>query len=275
MALSLPRSRRGTSLRPTPWSCAPLGPPAAAPTPAAFEGFWYPALIKGFIPRTQAPPRTVPLQPGFAAAAAAPPAATGMETIFRPDTTIWDGRFANNGWLQELPKPLTSLTWDNAAMISPRTAEARHLSKGDMVELSYRGRTLAAPILIAPGHPDDAVTLTLGYGRSRAGRVGTSTGFNAYALRTSDTPWFGSGLEIRKTHGSYNLVTAQVQIRTEGRDLVHAGTIAEYRQKPGKPAFMETEEKEEGPLPSLYPQMWPSDRQGIGGIQGPTPRGLG
>src|SRR6185503_9588389 len=107
-----------------------------------------------------------------------------------------DGRHANNAWLQELPKPLTQLTWDNAALISPATAARRDLSSGDRVELTLGNRSVDAPVWILPGHPDDAVTLPLGYGRSRAGRVGNGRGFNAYALRGWAAPDFAAGLAL-------------------------------------------------------------------------------
>jgi molybdopterin-containing oxidoreductase family iron-sulfur binding subunit len=235
----------------------PSYPSAAAPVSPAFEKFWNQALIKGFISGSQAPVRSVTVRPGFASAAPAPATGTGgMEIVFRPDPTIWDGRYANNGWLQELPKPLTSLTWDNAALISPVTAEAEKLNDGDVVELTCHGNTLPAAVMITPGHPDGVVTLTLGYGRPRAGRVGTGTGFNAYALRTSDALGFGTGLQVKKTSGNYQLVTAQTHMSTEGRDLVRAGNLSEFTANPEAPAFMLAEEEH----PALYPQMWPSDR---------------
>ena len=126
------------------------------------------------------------------AALAAPPAAGGLELVFRPDPMVWDGRFANNGWLQEAPKPLTKLTWDTAAWISPKLAEEKSLDRGDIIELKYRGATTRMPVFIVPGQPDQSVTVFLGYGRRMAGRVGTASeeaqAFNAYRLRTSDAP---------------------------------------------------------------------------------------
>src|SRR5439155_8250597 len=95
-----------------------------------------------------------------------------LEVSFRPDPNLWDGRFANNGWLQELPKPLNKLSWDNAAHISPALAEKRGLSTGDVVELNLQGRTLRAPVRVTPGQAEHSVTLTLGYGRTRAGQAG-------------------------------------------------------------------------------------------------------
>jgi len=180
-----------------------------------------------------------------------PPAgAQELEIIFRPDPTIWDGRFANNGWLQELPKPLTKLTWDNAALISPATAEHLGLRSEELVELRYRGRAVRAPILIVPGHADDAVTVHLGYGRTHAGRVGTGTGFNAYALRTSDAPWFSTGLEIHKTGAWYPLARTDHHFSMEGRNLVRVGTIEQFRQDPN---FVHATDHKASELSSLYP----------------------
>jgi len=111
-----------------------------------------------------------------------------LEIVFRPDPTIGDGRYANLGWLQELPKPITKLTWDNAALVSPATAQRLSLENGEVVELRYRGRTVKAPVWTLPGQPDDTVTVHLGYGRTRAGRVGDGAGFDANRIRTSDAP---------------------------------------------------------------------------------------
>ena len=110
----------------------------------------------------------------------------GMELVFQPDPTIWDGRFANNGWLQELPKPLTRLTWDNVALISPALAERQGINTEDVIELRYRGRTLRVPAYIMPGQADETVTVSLGHGRWRAGRVGNGVGANVNVVRTSD-----------------------------------------------------------------------------------------
>jgi molybdopterin-containing oxidoreductase family iron-sulfur binding subunit len=156
-----------------------------------------------------------------------------VEVVFRPDPTIGDGRFANNGWLQELPKPLTKLTWDNAALISPRTAERLQLTNEQVVELRTKeGQPVRAPIWILPGHADECVTVYFGYGRTRAGRVGNSTGFNAYPLRRSNAFWFGSGLQIQPTDERYPLASTQQQHSMAGRHLVRVGTTEEYREKP-------------------------------------------
>ena len=172
-----------------------------------------------------------------------------IELIFRPDPSIFDGRFSNNGWLQELPKPLTKLTWDNAALISPALAQRLGLSNEDIVELHYDGRMVEAPIWILPGQTDNCVTVNLGYGRTRAGSVGTGAGFNAYALRTSGSPWSGSGLEIRKTGKRHELACTQLHHNLEGRDLLRSGTLEEYLKDP---TLAPDGSHEAGEHPSLY-----------------------
>ena len=114
---------------------------------------WKQTLRDGVMAGTAYPPRAVTLKTNFAAQPQAPP--SGLEIVFRPDPTIFDGRFANNAWLQELPKPLTRLTWDSVAMFSPETAARLGLKNEDAVELAYRGRTIRAPVWIAPGHANE------------------------------------------------------------------------------------------------------------------------
>src|SRR6185503_1560988 len=161
-----------------------------------FESFWTTALHEGIVAGTAAAP--LRLRPTGDWAAALKPAVPppGIEAIFRADPTIGDGRHANNAWLQELPKPLTHLTWDNAALLGPDAAQRLGLANGDRVELKLVARRLEAPVWIVPGHPEGSVTLPLGYGRTRSGRAGNGRGFNAYALRTSETPGFSGGLQI-------------------------------------------------------------------------------
>lgn len=226
-----------------------------------FEHFWQIALNRGVIEGTTLTPKSVSLKmpPGGWASPSEPGTAGGarqagtqrtLEINFRPDPTIWDGRFANNGWLQELPKPLTKLTWDNAALVSPALAERLGLKNGDLVRLEYRDRLVRAPIWVLPGHPDDSVTVHLGYGRRRAGRLGTGIGFNAYVLRSSDASWFAPGVTISKTGDRYELVSTQHHHSMEGRHLVRVGTVEEYRKNP---RF--AQEMGENPAPdmTLYP----------------------
>ena len=223
---------------------------------AEFDDFFKGSLNNGLVPDTALPARAATLQAGIAYSLPAP--AEGLELIFRPDPSIHDGRYANNGWLQELPRPVSKLTWDNAALVSPGTAIAllglpitladlaasenidsqRNLerltaSNGTLIELRYQGRTLTMPIWIVPGHAENTVTVNLGYGRGEeAGRVAATTGFNVYGLRTSDAPWFGGGLEVGVPGGRYELASTQDHWTLEGRDIVRAGNFEQFKLDP-------------------------------------------
>lgn len=219
-----------------------------------FEMFWRKSLHDGLIAGTALPPKSVTLKRVRDWAASPPPTPKSqdlLEIVFQPDPTIWDGRFANNGWLQELPKSLTRLTWDNAVLISPATAERLGLSNEEVVELRYRGRAVRGPVWIMPGHAEDSVTVHLGYGRTHAGRVGTGAGFNAYAIRTSDAPWFGPGLEIHKSGERYPLARTQHHHSMEGRNLVRVGTIEQFREHPD---FAHETAHDSSPRLTLYPE---------------------
>jgi MoCo/4Fe-4S cofactor protein with predicted Tat translocation signal len=219
-----------------------------------FELFWRTALHDGVVAGTTLPSKSVRVKMGpWGSGTGDGGRGTGdanLEIVFRPDPAIWDGRFANNGWLQELPKPLSKLTWDNAALVSPATAERLSLANDDVVELEVEGRTVRAPIWIMPGHAVDSVTVHFGYGRTRAGRVGTGTGFNAYAIRTTAAPWFAPRVQIRKTGARYPLATTQNHNRMEGRNLIRVGTLAEYQKNP---KFAHEMAEEPAPELSLYP----------------------
>ena len=217
-----------------------------------FEQAWRRWLHDGVVPGTALAPVAV------AAAKAIPPSPTpggGLELVFRPDPTIDDGRHANNAWLQELPKPITHLTWDNVALVSPATAERLAVKSEDVVELTYRKRTVRAPVWVMPGHPDESVTVHLGGGRTRAGRVGTGTGFDAYALRFADGLGFTAGLEVRPTGERHPLAATQHHQRMEGRDIVRATTLERYlHEKPERPELEAT----------LYPLVpYPGHRWGM------------
>jgi molybdopterin-containing oxidoreductase family iron-sulfur binding subunit len=215
----------------------------AKPT-ADFDGAWRRWLHDGVIPDTAFAPKTVTL----AAAAANAPAAeagTGVEVSFLPDPAVHDGRYANNAWLQELPKPITKLVWDNAVITSFATAERLRAEnsvstrggehgtiESEVVEIRYKGRSVKGPVFAVPGHPDDAVTLHLGYGRTRAGHIGNGPGFNAYALRTSDGLWSGAGAEVSATGESFPLACTQYHHLMEGRGQVRAVTKEEFIENP-------------------------------------------
>jgi molybdopterin-containing oxidoreductase family iron-sulfur binding subunit len=137
----------------------------------------------------------------------APSSKDSLEIIFRPDPNVYDGRWANVGWLQELPKPVTNLSWDNAAIVSGATLTKYGLEEDDIVELSVNGRKVNAPVIVAPGHPDNSVTVHLGYGR-QTGRVAGGAGFNAYLIRTSDAPFYTVG-SIRKLEGKWGVAVTK------------------------------------------------------------------
>jgi molybdopterin-containing oxidoreductase family iron-sulfur binding subunit len=197
-----------------------------------FETYWQTAVHAGVVEGTATAAEKVEPK-GELGRPPAPPSDEGLEFIFRPDPTVWDGRFTNNGWLQELPKPLTKLTWDNAALMSLATAEKHGVTTGDMVELSYKGRKVQAPAYVMPGHADGSVTVHFGYGRPKAGRVGRGAGFNAFALWTGDAPGFGSGLSVRKTGETRQLAVTQSHRTLEkSRNIVHGATLAEFREHP-------------------------------------------
>jgi MoCo/4Fe-4S cofactor protein with predicted Tat translocation signal len=212
---------------------------------ATVDAFWRHALHDGFVSSTStlngtagagtvAAPAGVPAAPG-----ASTLTNTGIEILFRPDPWILDGRNANNGWLQELPKPLSKVTWDNVAYISVRTAERLGIpisrpgnQDQDVIEVAYQGRTAQVPVWVLPGTADDVVVVHFGYGRLRAGRVGTGIGHNTFGLRSSKAPWFDGGAEIKKAGAGYPVASTQNHFAMEGRHPVRVVETAEYRRNP-------------------------------------------
>jgi MoCo/4Fe-4S cofactor protein with predicted Tat translocation signal len=160
------------------------------------------------------------------------PSTSNMEILFRPDVNVLDGRYANNSWLQELPRQFSKLVWDNAALISPALAKRNALQNGDVVEVSFRNRTIKAPVWIQPGQAENSVTLPLGFGREVVGRVGRNVGFNANLLRVSDALWFGDGLTIRKTGATHLLASTQQHHSVGDRGILHDGTLDEFTADP-------------------------------------------
>jgi len=194
-----------------------------------FETAWRRALHDGVVAGSALPIKTLSAA-GLPAAGSAP--AEGLEVTFRPDPTIFDGRFANNGWLQELPKPVTTVMWDNVAAVSPATAAKLTVANDDVVELSVSGRRVSAPILVVPGQPDDSIGVTLGYGRTRAGRLGSNAGFASSAIRTSDAMWRKSGVGVRKTGDRRPVALRQQHHSMEGRQLARAVAAEELARNP-------------------------------------------
>ncbi len=227
-----------------------------------FEKAWRKALHDGVVEGSAPPPSTPALKTEWVSALKPAPAA-GLEIVFRPDPNVLDGRLVNNGWLQELPKPLTRLTWENAALVSPETAIKRlglasegkpYEANGKVVEIESKGRKVLAPIWVLPGQANDSVTLALGYGRTRAGRVGTGIGFDAYRLRTSEAPLFTTDAKIQATGQHIALASTQEHFSLEGlgeRQIVRSGTLEQYKKDP---ASIFGHEKHDPPRElSLYP----------------------
>jgi MoCo/4Fe-4S cofactor protein with predicted Tat translocation signal len=236
-----------------------------------FETSWRRALHDGFIADSALPAKSMSVNSSVINSLLSMAVSNGhrsadggsaaLEIVFQPDPTVYDGRFANNAWLQELPKPLTKITWDNVILVSPATAERLGLSYreagrgveilSDIAELRYLDRSLKAPVWVLPGHPDGSVTVHLGNGRWKAGRVGTNVGFNAYALRTASHPWFGPGAELRRTGENYPLANTQVHHQMDGRNIVRSATLDEYRKDP---EFARSGERNGSEVVSFYPQ---------------------
>ena len=174
-----------------------------------FAAGWRKALHDGWVDGTAFAPKSVSAAKPAAASAPTAAPAGAPEIAFRADPSLYDGRYANVGWLQELPKQITNLSWDNAALMSFNTMESLKLEQSDAVEINAGGRIVVAPALMVPGHPDGVVTLHLGFGRPEGGRSGSAVGFNAYLLRTSDAPTFATGT-MKKTGGTYDLCVTKV-----------------------------------------------------------------
>jgi molybdopterin-containing oxidoreductase family iron-sulfur binding subunit len=226
----------------------------------AFEAQWRTVIHDGFLAESQAPE----IAPTVAADLAmrlpaweAPQAldeSLEVEVAFRPDHSIFDGRYANNAWLQELPRPFTTLTWDNVALISPRTAERLRVKTESVIELEVGKHRVRMPAYVLVGHADQTITVHLGYGRTRVGRVGNGVGVNVYPLRSLETPWSAIGA-IRVTSATYKLATVQHHFSMEGRTIVQDGTLAEWQAHPRHPEFLASSHHGEGGLPSLYPEV--------------------
>ena len=210
------------------------------------EQGWRKALHDGVIAGSQpAEPAKVTADAKKLAAALAAekvPAISGVEIGFYPGSSTFDGRYANNGWMQEAPDPITKLVWGNAALVSPKTARDKGLADGDMVAIASGTLKLDAAVMIQPGHADDAVSIALGYGRQRCGRVGNGVGFNANLLRTADNFWFAQGGAITKTGETFRHATTQEHgvlddggtnaEHQNGRPLVRESSVEEYKKEP-------------------------------------------
>ncbi|ATB48612.1 TAT-variant-translocated molybdopterin oxidoreductase [Corallococcus macrosporus] len=217
------------------------------------EAVWEGWLADGVIPDTRLPTLEARVDTAAVLAAARalpPPDGAPLELHLVPDAKVFDGRFGANPWLQELPDPITKVTWDNAAQVSPATAARLGLERGSRVRLEARGRALEAPVLVVPGQADDTVTLPLGYGRARGGPVAAGVGFNAYALRLQDAPWAVAGARLTRLEGHHAFALTQEHWRMEERPLALQTTRENFEAHEDAmlKAFQE-------PMPHLYPPV--------------------
>ncbi|MGE0452294.1 MAG: TAT-variant-translocated molybdopterin oxidoreductase [Vicinamibacteria bacterium] len=213
-----------------------------------FEARWNRALHDGVLAGSALPAKTVTARLGEWAQVAPKAPAAGLDVLFRPDPNVLDGRYSNNGWLQELPRPLTKLTWENAVLVGPRLAQRLGISVSatargtttDVVEVRVGEKAVRGPAFVVPGQHEECVTLFLGYGRAHAGRVGTGIGFDVYPLRTQLAAWSAAGGALAKTGARAMLactqdhwtLEAENDRAAESRQLVRAVTVAEYNQNP-------------------------------------------
>lgn len=241
--------------------------PAAAATPATaavapaksgtFEDRWKKVVHDGLIAGTVSAAKAVTASSAFIGDAPTFSGTGGLEFNILPDSTVFDGRFANNGWLQELPKPMNKTTWENVALISPNTAKKLGINQdkryddyaggelgrafittkggnmeSDMLSITVEGQKVPqnVPAWIAPGQPDDVVTLFLGYGRTRAGQVGNGLGYDAYSVQKSGSMWFAKG-DVVKNGERAVVASTQIHFNMEGRDLLRNWEVDEIEAK--------------------------------------------
>jgi molybdopterin-containing oxidoreductase family iron-sulfur binding subunit len=187
----------------------------------------------------------------------ASPSPDRPEVVFHRDYSVDDGRYNNNGWLQELPDPITKITWDNAVQISRKTAVALGLKPGDVVEISVNGVKARGPIWIQPGLADNSLALALGYGRTQSGRVGKGAGFNAYLCRTTQAPYIATGATLTKTGQTYPFACTQDHWSMEGRPIIREVTLDQYKKEPAFAKRMNVEE-----APDAHP-LYPNPLKGL------------
>jgi MoCo/4Fe-4S cofactor protein with predicted Tat translocation signal len=216
------------------------------------ETYWKRCLFNGFLPNVQAKTETDTWAfrgtlPQIKTAGA--PTAQNLEVIFFRDAKVDDGRYANNGWMQELPDPITKMTWDNAVLVSRKTAKELGVANGDIVEISLNGKSVQGPIWVQPGMADYSLGLALGYGREKAGRVGTGVGFNAFKIFSGK--YIETGATVKKTGQTYVIATTQSHWSMEGRPAVREANLDEFTKNP---AFaQEMHDKEPPVVAPLYP----------------------
>jgi len=210
---------------------------------------WKKFLFNGFQARPVFEGETLPFAGGIRPLPAVAPAASNLEVIFFRDAKVDDGRYANNGWMQELPDPITKMTWDNAVLLSRKTAKELGVQNGDLVEISLNGRTVTGPIWVQPGMADYSLGLALGYGREKVGRIGTGVGFNAYKIFSGK--YIETGATIKKTGETHVLACTQHHWSMEGRPAVREANLEEFTKDPTFAGEMKS--MEPPVVQSLYP----------------------
>ena len=253
---------RDTSADTSAGGSSPSATTTASAPQTGYDNAWRKAIHDGFIAGTAAPTRNVSVRADFLTQTANVPAASGnsqVEVVILPDPSLYDGRFANNGWLQELPKPLNKVTWDTVILVSPNTAKAFGLNQNrnkydgdagaeegtafvatkggnlysDLVTLTVNGQRTEKPlpVWVQPGQADGVVTVFLGGGRSAAGKVGNGVGYNAYQILRSDAMNFAVG-ELARTGEQAQLASTQTHFNMEGRDIVRVRELDDYNERP-------------------------------------------
>lgn len=239
-------------------AAAPVAAPATSGT-KTFEDNFRRAIHDGVVPNTTPAAKAVSANTAFLTQPEQKISGSGaIEFSIIPDPCVYDGRFCNNGWLQELPNPLNKVTWENVALVSPKTAEKLGLNTGnkaeemtggepgasfittrggnqysDLCKVTYQGAEMEKPVpmWITPGQPDDVVTLFMGYGRTRAGKVGSGLGYNVFDVRRSDAGDFGFG-ELKKTNETTTVASTQIHFNMEGRDLLRVFDLEQFEENP-------------------------------------------
>jgi MoCo/4Fe-4S cofactor protein with predicted Tat translocation signal len=225
-----------------------------SPGPLEVEEAWREFLFNGFFAGSA--PRHVGAGvrltlPGETGGQPTPPSANNLEVVFYGDSKMDDGRYANNGWMQELPDPVTKITWDNAVLVSRKTARELGVQNGDVVEITLNGGSIQGPIWTQPGMADYSLGLALGYGRGRAGRVGTGVGFNAYKIFSGK--YIETGATLRRTGGTYLIACTQNHWSMEGRPAVREANLDEFLKEPGF-----AEENFHGVEPPIVKSLYPN-----------------
>ncbi|MBT8380204.1 MAG: TAT-variant-translocated molybdopterin oxidoreductase [Ignavibacteria bacterium] len=209
-----------------------------------FNRFWNGALHDGIVITNEKGKGIGSFNVNVAQNIKTPNSVDGFSLQLKESYAVRDGRFANNGWLQELPHPVSKIVWDNYAAISPTSANELGLNSNDLIEVTNGNSSLKIPVMIQPGAADDTITIELGYGRTNGGTVGTGIGFNSFSLFTSKsglTPFLYSGVNVKKNGGTYKLVTSQtIYAFNEGitkdlpekRKIIQEGTVNQYSKDP-------------------------------------------